>query len=52
MSPKNTLVGSIYYPVVDAGFWSEGERGQLSDCNSLLGSNSLTNQLLNKKIII
>jgi hypothetical protein len=33
----------------DVGFWS-GE--QLSDCNSLSGSNPLTNWILNKKIII
>jgi hypothetical protein len=34
---------------VDARFWSER---QLSDYNSLSGSNSLTNRVLNKKIII
>jgi hypothetical protein len=35
-------------PRADVGFWSSG---QLSDCNSLSGSNSLTNRVLNKKII-
>jgi hypothetical protein len=29
----------------DPGFWSGG---QLSDCNSLSGSNPLTNRVLNK----
>jgi hypothetical protein len=33
----------------DAEFWSGR---QLSDSNSLLGSNPLTNRVLNKKIII
>jgi hypothetical protein len=31
----------------DLGFWSGG---QLSGCNSLSGSNPLTNRVLNKKI--
>jgi hypothetical protein len=30
----------------------EERTGQLSDCNSLSGSNSLTNRMLNKKLII
>jgi hypothetical protein len=41
-------VGS--YAIADGGFWSGG--GQLSDCNSLSGSNSLTNRVLNEKLII
>jgi hypothetical protein len=40
-------VGS--YAIADGGFWSGG---QLSDCNSLSGSNSLTNRVLNEKLII
>jgi hypothetical protein len=42
------IVGSTR---TDARFWLGGG-GQLSDCNSLSGLNSLTNRVLNKKIII
>jgi hypothetical protein len=43
-----TGVATYFSKGVDAGSKEE----QLSDCNNLSGLNSLTNQILNKKIII